>query len=206
MTRARTAFVLGTGSSLPARGTPQPDNVPRLGVVPALPASDMAPSELEFDWVFRRYSSYVAAVAHRLLGRDDEVDDTVQEVFLAAVRGLPQIRDPGAVKAWLARIAVRVARRKLRVRRMRAFLGSVDATDYHNVADATASPEERALVQRVYRVLDTLPANQRIAWTLRHIEGEQLEAVAALSGCSLATAKRWISQAAQTLEETFADE
>jgi RNA polymerase sigma-70 factor (ECF subfamily) len=177
-----------------------------LQVVPALPASEMAPTELEFDWVFRRYSAYVAAIAHRLLGRDDEVDDTIQEVFLAAVRGLPQIRDPGAVKAWLARITVRVARRKLRVRRMRAFFGSAETADYHDVADGRASPEERALIQRVYRVLDTLPANQRIAWTLRHVEGEQLEEVAALSGCSLATAKRWIAQAAQTLEETFTDE
>lgn len=177
-----------------------------LHVVPALPASEMAAHELEFDWVFRRYASYVAAIAHRLLGRDDEVDDTVQEVFMAAFRGLPRIRDPGAVKAWLARIAVRVARRKLRMRRMRAFFGGADPADYHDVADGQTSPEERALVQRVYRVLDTLPANQRIAWTLRHIEGEQLEDVAVLCGCSLATAKRWIAHAAHTLEETFTDE
>ncbi len=177
-----------------------------LQVVPALPASEMAARELEFDWVFRRYASYVAAIAHRLLGRDDEVDDTVQEVFMAAVRGLPQIRDPGAVKAWLARIAVRVARRKPRMRRMRAFFGGAAPADYHHIADGRASPEERALLERVYRVLDTLPANQRIAWTLHHNEGEQPEDVATLSGCSLATAKRWIAQAAHTLEETFTDE
>lgn len=178
---------------------------PALKVVAPSPSPGMADDELDFEVVFRRYSPYVAAVAHRLLGRDDEVDDTVQEVFLAAVRGLPTIRDPGAVKAWLARIAVRVARRKLRLRRMRAFFGVTDPSGYHDVADAQSSPEERAIVQRVYRVLDSLPANQRIAWTLRHIEGEQLEDVAALSGCSLATAKRWIALAAQTLEETFAD-
>lgn len=77
---------------------------------------------------------------------------------------------------------------------------------YDAIADESASPEQRALLQRVYRVLDGLPADQRIAWTLRYIEGEQLEAVAALSGCSLATAKRRIAAAAQTLEEAFSDE
>ena len=178
---------------------------PALKVVVASPTPGTADDELDFEVVFRRYSPYVAAVAHRLLGRDDEVDDTVQEVFLAAVRGLPRLRDPGAVKAWLSRIAVRVARRKLRLRRMRAFFGVTDPSGYQDVADAQSSPEERAIVQRVYRVLDSLPANQRIAWTLRYIEGEQLEEVAQLSGCSLATAKRWIARAAQTLEETFAD-
>jgi len=177
-----------------------------LQVVAAMPASDTAPRELDFDGVFRRYASYVAAIAHRLLGRDDEVDDTVQEVFLAAVHGLPRLRDPDAVKPWLARVTVRVARRKLRFRRMRAFFGAVDPAVYQSVADDAATPEERALVQRVYHALDTLPTNQRIAWTLRYVEGEQLEAVAALCGCSLATAKRWIARAAKTLEETFTDE
>lgn len=170
------------------------------------PPLEEAAAELDFDVVFRRYAPYVAAIAHRLLGRDADVDDTVQEVFMVAVRGLARVRDPLAVKSWLARIAVRVARRRLQVRRVKTFLRIDDPAAYDSVADAQASPEQRALLRRVYHVLDGLPADQRIAWTLRHIEGEQLETVAVLSGCSLATAKRRIAAAAQTLEEAFADE
>jgi RNA polymerase sigma-70 factor (ECF subfamily) len=160
---------------------------------------------LDFDALFRRYAPYVAAVAHRLLGRDEEVDDTVQEVFVAAIRGLARIRDPGAVKAWLARIAVRVARRKLRKRRVRSFFGLDDPAVYDTVADGAANPEQKALLSRVYGVLDAMPANHRIAWSLRFVEGEPLDSVAALSGCSLATAKRRIAAAARTIEEAFAD-
>lgn len=179
---------------------------PSLQIVGRLPtpsASDADP--LDLDALFRRYSPYVAAVAHRLLGRDGDVDDTVQEVFLAAAHGLRSIRDPGAVKAWLARVAVRSARRSLRKRRLYAFFGLDDPTVYERVADGRASPEDRALLARVYTVLDGMPANVRIAWALRHIEGEPLENVAVLSGCSLATAKRWIAAASRTLEEAFAD-
>jgi RNA polymerase sigma-70 factor (ECF subfamily) len=160
---------------------------------------------LEFDAVFRRYAPYVAAVAHRLLGRDSEVDDTVQEVFLVAVRGLSRVRDPASVKGWLARIAVRAARRRLRLRRLRGLFGVHDPLAYDSVADRQASPEERALLGRVYRVLDAVPTDQRIAWTLRHIEGERLEAVAELCGCSLATAKRRIAAASRILEEAFSE-
>jgi RNA polymerase sigma-70 factor (ECF subfamily) len=179
-----------------------------LEVVAPLPAAEPVEetrAALDFDAVFRRYAPYVAAIAHRLLGRDSEVDDTVQEVFLVAVRGLGRVRDPGAIKGWLARIAVRSARRRLRVRRLRGMFGLDDASDYEAVADGGASPEECVLLQRVYRVLDTLPADQRIAWALRHIEGERLDAVAALSGCSLATAKRRINAAALALNEAFSD-
>lgn len=160
---------------------------------------------LDLDALFRRYSSYVAAVAHRLLGRDEEVDDTIQEVFLVAVKSLKTVRDPGAIRGWLARITVRTARQRLRKRRMRQFLGLESPVAYENVSDTGANGEDRALLARVYRVLDAMPANQRIAWSLRYIEGEPLENVATLSGCSLATAKRRIAAAARVIEETFAD-
>jgi RNA polymerase sigma-70 factor (ECF subfamily) len=173
------------------RITPEPPDVPL--------------ALLDLDTLFRRYSSYVAAVAHRLLGRDEEVDDTIQEVFLVAVRSLKSVRDPGAIRGWLARITVRTARQRLRKRRLRAFLGLDAPVVYDSVADSGANGEDRALLARVYRVLDALPASQRIAWSLRYIEGEPLENVAALSGCSLATAKRRIAAAARVIQETFAD-
>jgi len=169
------------------------------------PSATEALPALDLDSLLRRYSSYVAAIAYRLLGRDDEVDDTIQEVFLAAVRGVHAVRDPAAVRAWLARVTVRAARQRLRKRRLRSFLGLDEPTTYDAVIDRSATAEQRALVARVYRVLDGLPANQRIAWSLRHIEGEALENVASLSGCSLATAKRRIAAAAQEIEEAFAD-
>jgi RNA polymerase sigma-70 factor (ECF subfamily) len=185
-----------------------PREQPALRVVPLSAGHEAAESptdELDLDSLFRRYSSYVAAVAHRLLGRDDDVDDTVQEVFLAAVRGVAQVRDPAAVKGWLARVTVRSARQRLRKRSLRRLVGLDEPVVYERVADSSASAEERALLARVYRVLEGMPANQRIAWSLRYIEGEPLENVAALSGCSLATAKRWISAAAKVIEEAFAD-
>lgn len=151
------------------------------------------------DWVFRRYSSYVATIAMRLLGRNADVDDVVQEVFLQAVKGLEGLRDPEALRGWLATVTVRVARRRLRVRRLRGFLGLDDAPSYDQVASPNASPEQRALLARIYRALDEMPADLRLAWSLRHIEGEQIEAVANLCGCSLATAKRRISEAQDRL-------
>ena len=62
-----------------------------------------------------------------------------------------------------------------------------------------ADAEQRALLARVYAVLDELPVDARLAWTLRHVEGEEMSAVAALCGCSLATAKRRVALAHERL-------
>src|SRR5690348_13558322 len=70
---------------------------------------------LDFRTIFERYSHYVATIAFRLLGRNDEVDDVVQDVFLQVHRRLSTIR-PDAVKGWLAVVTVRATRRRLRRR------------------------------------------------------------------------------------------
>jgi len=169
--------------------------------------TDEAVPSLETGDLFRRYAPYVAKIGYRLLGRDDDIDDLVQDVFLAAHRGLRSLRQPEAVKGWLATVAVRVARRRLRRRRMLTVVGLGGPNDYqHEVVDPAASPEQRALVSQVYRILDRLPVDHRIAWTLRHVQGETLERVAELAGCSLATAKRRIRAAALAIEEEVPNE
>lgn len=149
--------------------------------------------------VYRDYSGYVAALAYRILGRDAEVEDVVQDVFLAAVSGLHRLRDPGALKGWLASATVNVASRRLRRRKLLSVFG-LDTPSDEEVSAPGANPEEKALLSQVYFALDELPVNDRIAWVLRHVEGESLERVAELCGCSLATAKRRITAAQEEIE------
>lgn len=171
---------------------------------PQGPAESAPAGAMDLEGLFRTYARYVASVALRVLGRDDEVDDVVQEVFLSAMRGLPGLRNADAVRGWLATIAVRHASRRLRRRRLRAFFGLDRDARYESVAPG-ASPEERALLSRIYAILDELPVAERVAWTLRHVEGEPLDVVARLCSCSLATAKRRIGAAHQAIERVLAD-
>src|SRR4051812_18802868 len=93
---------------------------------------DCAPADVSAT--FRMYSPYVAAVALRLLGRGDDVDDVVQDVFLASLKGLATLRDSGAIRGWLATVTVRTARRRLRVRRLRTMIGLDEIADYESLA------------------------------------------------------------------------
>ena len=168
---------------------------------------DQSPDEgpLDLEEAFARFAPYVASIALRILGRRDEVDDLVQDVFLTAARGLETVRDPKATKAWLATVTVRMARKKLRRRRLKMMLSLDEAADYEDVTDRNASPEVRAMLKNVYRALDRLPADERIAWTLRYVEGEKLDRIALLCGCSLATAKRRISRAHDAIRKEVGD-
>lgn len=163
--------------------------------------TDAAP---DLEALYTRYRGYVATIALRVLGDVSQADDVTQDVFLLACRKLHHLRDPSAARFWLGRIAVREARRTLRRRSMLRWVG-MDAVPERSYVAPDASPAQRAQVIALYDALDLLPANQRIAWTLRHIEGETLPRVAELSGCSLATAKRWLARAQRRLEELLDD-
>jgi RNA polymerase sigma-70 factor (ECF subfamily) len=157
------------------------------------------------DDIYRRYCRYVAGVIVRLDGRAAEVDDLVQEVFVEAAAGIARLRDPEAIKGWLATIAVRTVRRHLRQRRMWRFLGFDRDARQVGLIDPAVSPADRLLLRAVYRVLDDMPIEERLAFGLHVIEGETVEAVARLCGCTYATAKRRVSRAQRRIEEDLSD-
>lgn len=159
--------------------------------------------QLDAGDLFTAHARYVASLAYRMLGRDDLVDDLVQDVFVLAIGRLGGIVEPRAVRGWLARVTVRLAGKRLKRRRLASFLGFEDTVVPDEVLAAPqASPEERVLLGQVYRVLEQVPVDERLAWTLRHVEGMQLEEVAEACGCSLATVKRRIARAGARVERS----
>jgi len=177
-----------------------------LRLVPPAPGAspgfeDAEPERLTFEQTYRRYSRYVAAVVLRLDPRVPDLDDVVQDVFLAAASGLKRLRDPGATRAWLATTTVRLVRRRLRVRRMWGWLGlGQQSRPPAPLVDAGTSPVDRLLLAAAYEVLDRMPVADRVAFVLHHIEGETLESAARICGCSLATIKRRVARAQQALD------
>lgn len=156
-------------------------------------------SQPDFEGLYRLHSGYVANVGFRLLGNDAELDDLVQEVFIEAHRGLSQLRDPGALHGWLARICVRRCVRRLRRRRLLQVFQLDDEQAPFGI-DASLTPEQLADVQRAYRVLGRFPADERVAWILRHIEGESLDRLAELCDCSKSTVQRRLRAAEARFE------
>lgn len=163
-------------------------------------SADLESLPLRFEDVFRRHAPYVGALALRLIGRPGDVDDVVQDVFIQAHRQLPHLRDPAAVRPWLRRIVVRRARRWLRKRWVRRRLRELDVSVQTDLVDGAASPEERAEIARVYRALDRMPRDERLAWVLRFVEGETLESMADLLGCSVSTAQRRLRRAESKMD------
>lgn len=151
--------------------------------------------------LFRRHVGPVAATATRLLGDPVAAEDVVQDAFAIALEKLGTLRDPPAFRKWIVQIAVSQVHRVFRRRRfLRFFEPDLGPGSLSYLVSDDVGPEARAELELLDRELRRLPAEQRVAWMLRHVEGMELREVADACDCSLATAKRRIDAAQVRVE------
>jgi len=160
---------------------------------------------LAFELLYRRHAGFALNLAVRIQGTANDAEDIVHDAFLKASERLAELRDGSAFRPWLGSIVVRMVRTRLRRRRLLSSLGlaSPEPIELDAIASPSADPESRVLLAQVYSLLQTLPADDRIAWTLRYVDHHRLEVVAKLVDCSLATAKRRILRAQRFLTQHF---
>ncbi len=158
-----------------------------------------------FEVLYRRHAPFAVNLAVRIQGSAVDVEDIVHDAFLKAHARVGELREGQAFRSWLGAIVVRLVRTRLRRHRLLSGLGlgTAEPVELEAVASSDAGPEARALLAQIYALLKTIPADDRIAWTLRYIERHRLEMVAELTSCSLATAKRRIQRAQRFLNTHF---
>jgi len=158
--------------------------------------------------IYRRYSGLAFGMAYRLLGRDHEIDDLVQECFAQALANLHRLDDPQALGAWLAALIVRTTQKMLRRRAVATRLGlrrPMDPLDADQLVSPNAPTDVQAELRAIYRIIETLPTRARIALLLRRVEGMSQEEVAQAMGVSLSTAKRLLADGEERLREALRD-
>lgn len=146
-----------------------------------------------------RHAPRLVRIVDRLLGDREDSDDVVQDAFLTAFGSLGSLRDPSAFGGWILQVALRHAHRRFRRRRLLRALGFVphdgDLEPLEDQAAPSCSPEQRAELALLDRALTALSPDERIAWSLRFVEGMELSEIATALECSITTVKRRLAAA-----------
>jgi RNA polymerase sigma-70 factor (ECF subfamily) len=195
---------------LPRKPAPDPAAIPPDEG--ALLAGLRSGDEASFEALVRAYGGRMRAAALRILRREEDADEAVQEAFLSAFRSLDGFQGEARLGTWLQRIAINAALMKLRARARRAEQELDPALlpgfsrrgaflehprTWQEPADA---PAARAELQELVRArIEELPENHRIALVLRDIEGLGNQELAERLGVSANAAKIRVHRARQAL-------
>jgi RNA polymerase sigma-70 factor (ECF subfamily) len=144
-----------------------------------------------FREIVDREGPALVRACHRVLGDLHEAEDAAQEAFVMAYRSLGQWRQEGALGAWLARIAVRIALRRAQRRPVVTWLdpanpGSADVAGALDPASVAVRMERAAEVREALADLDE-PYREVVA--LRFFGDLSLSEIAEQTGRPLGTVK-----------------
>lgn len=149
--------------------------------------------------LYDRHAPYVQRVIRRVLGADVETADLLQDTFLAAFRGLARLREPDQFRGWIAQIAINTVRSRLRRRRALRWLSF--GAELPEVEVVALDPSARQALRRAYAILEKLPVEERLVFSLCHLEGMTMDELAQACGVSVATAKRRLARARERVEK-----
>ena len=159
--------------------------------IAALRAGDPSAREV----LVERYLPLVQRLVAGAMGVESDLVDVVQDVFVAVLEGVHKLTDPSALRSWIASLAVFTARGRIRRKRRWRWIMFVPPESLPDIPVQQSDSDTRMAVRATYRVLDTLPTDERIAFSMRFIAEMELTEVAAACRVSLATIKRRLARA-----------
>jgi len=156
--------------------------------------------------LFLRHAPWLATRLRAMLPAAD-VEDVLQETFIAVWRGAAGYRPDGAAGGWLWGIARRQAALLIRRRAPAAavLLGQV-AQEQRNAGDPAAQVLARADLDRAVAALGPPGGTEREVWRLLYVEDRSVAEVAELTGVPPGTVKSRAHRARQRLRAALRTE
>ncbi|WP_113704123.1 RNA polymerase sigma factor [Nonomuraea lactucae] len=147
----------------------------------------------------RAWHGPVWTYARRMLDAQ-RADDVAQEIWLAVVRGLPRLREPGRFAPWLFTIARRAVTDRLREEYGRAEASREGEPVMDDPAEAAV--DRAGLVA----ALSGLPVVEREVLVLFYLEDLSVEDCAEICRVPPGTVKSRLSRARRLLRDRLAEE
>jgi RNA polymerase sigma-70 factor (ECF subfamily) len=146
-----------------------------------------------------RFSPMVFGLLRRMLSRQYDHDDLAQEVFLRVFRRMASLEKQEALRSFVYSIALHVVSEEIRRFRVRTRVSTTYLDIVNTVGTSPMDFEAREALARIQEILDQMNSKHRAVFILRHVDGLDLQEIAACMDISLATVKRYLTRAVATL-------
>ena len=179
-----------------------------MGLNPAIAMTKTSETALTVEMLVQDHARLVFKIAYSVLRNHADAEDAAQETFLRALkyeRDLPNVQD---AKAWIARIAWRVAVQKAKRTPLLAMSEDETSALLESVPATEASMDDNLIDEQMLRLLQqlitTLPEDLRDVIILSTVEEMNSSAIAEVLGIPEGSVRTRQMRARQVLKEKFA--
>jgi RNA polymerase sigma-70 factor, ECF subfamily len=157
-----------------------------------------------FGKLIAKYHGLVFRIVWRITNGNAEAEDIAQEAFLKLWNNPSQLREAGALKGWLARVAHNLAMDWFRRRNHGASLDQIDVADQRPSAEENMSRDW--VTQRINSAVAKLPERQKQVVTLVHFEQFSQAEAARVMELSSDALESLLARARRALKENLASD
>jgi RNA polymerase sigma-70 factor (ECF subfamily) len=155
-----------------------------------------------FSDLIRHHQDTCVRYAVRMLGSRVDADDALQSAFMRAFRSLRSCREPDRFGGWLYQIVINECRTYASRRRQRELRFTPATNAIERAVAPGSEPEEDAdRGGHIENALGMLPAEQREAFLLKHVEELSYEQMAEMTGVSVSALKMRVKRACDGLRD-----
>jgi RNA polymerase sigma-70 factor (ECF subfamily) len=162
-----------------------------------------ADTRREFEERLAECGPLAYRVARGVLRNTADAEDVAQETLLRAYHKFDRLRDRNRFRAWLVRIAFRLALDRLRSGKRRELRDALWSQPERQPPAATAEDlaASNEFQEHLESALAELPEKLRLVLLLAAMEGHTIDEIAAMLGISTGTVKSRIFYARRQLAE-----
>jgi len=148
-----------------------------------------------FETLVNRYERSVRSVARAFLMDVHACEDATQEIFVAAFRALPTLRERDRFGPWLMQVARRVSAKMRDQHTRQPTPQEFDEPE----AQPPRMPNPQS--QFLLTLIERLPEHERLVVTMRYFDGHSSQDIADATGSPLGTVTKQLSRAYDRLRQ-----
>lgn len=163
--------------------------------------------DLAFRELFDLYASLVYNTALNFVQNHEDAEDIAQEVFVDISHKINSFNGDSSLKTWLYRITCNKALEQIRRSKRKKRFGlmvSIDSDRDIASEDSSEKNEKEEKLKVLYHLIDDLAENQRMAFSLHHLEGLSYEEIAEIMETSLSAVESLLFRAKKNLKKKVA--
>jgi RNA polymerase sigma-70 factor (ECF subfamily) len=167
-----------------------------------------------FEALYRRHQAGIYTFIRSQVREPELAADLAQETFIRAWQSLSRLRKAGAFRGWLHRIAANLVRDEVKSGRARLEVtaSALASEDGEWLPESVAAPDEgpvatlaaQELKTQIWSALDALPAEQRAAVVMHHLEGMSMQEIAEAMSVRPGTVMSRLARAREALRKRLA--
>jgi len=156
-------------------------------------------------------SSRINYTVLNILQDPDDADDVLQETFIQVYESIGGFRVESSLSTWVHKIAIRKALEKLRKRKTRQRIQSMipwwmpeekRSADMAQLNPGIAA-ENKEKATALFKAIDQLPENQKLAFTLIRVQGMKHDEVTEIMGLGVKAVESLLSRAKENLKKNL---